>query len=501
MKRKITISERQLINTIKSVINEARRNSETNVDKSFTSFYNKMIEKAPIENIFVSFREDTHVTDVNPVNVYNTPTGFYSYPLSTFAIPENPTEDNFRGLFPFGNDREYINFFILKTHDGILTEGTDKSTLDMYVERIKKLHPNVVEVHKLCDSFIANTYSSDYINEDPERQVYHMTHLFWLFLYDVAKAVQAGNIQNRINLICREIGVNGFIDYGDKYIHRLEPMQAVFFKIKNLGKTFIYEKPRISGAFNKRAVQNKEHKVIQKLTSDIKLIKVLGYYGLADNSGKIISKGWFDFISNFYNGYARVKLNNMWNLINENGNLISPKKWYNRIGYFEKWVATVELNGKSNFINQDGELLSSKWFDQVGNFRDGLAMVKLGDKWSFISEDGELAFPDKWFDNIDSFNHGLAKVELNGKYNFIKKDGELVSLKWFNFVDDFYDKFIRVESDGKWNFITRAGKLLSPKKWFDWIGFFENGVAKVKLNGEWCNIGEDGERVLSKQMA
>ena len=57
MKRKITISEQQIISAIKKVINEARRNSETNVDESFADFYNRMIQKAPREKICVSFRE------------------------------------------------------------------------------------------------------------------------------------------------------------------------------------------------------------------------------------------------------------------------------------------------------------------------------------------------------------------------------------------------------------------------------------------------------------
>ena len=47
MKRKITISESQIINAIKKVISEARRNPETNIDESFAEFYNRMIQKAP----------------------------------------------------------------------------------------------------------------------------------------------------------------------------------------------------------------------------------------------------------------------------------------------------------------------------------------------------------------------------------------------------------------------------------------------------------------------
>ena len=133
------LTEQQIINAIKKVVSEARRNPETNIDESFTEFYNRMVQKATRENIFVSFREETHVTDINPKNIFRTPTGFYSYPLSSFNIPDNPTEAEFRRKFLFANDRKYINFFILKTHEGVLTSGTDESTLNEYAERIKKL--------------------------------------------------------------------------------------------------------------------------------------------------------------------------------------------------------------------------------------------------------------------------------------------------------------------------------------------------------------------------
>ena len=58
----------------------------------------------------------------------------------------------------------------------------------MYVDRIKKLYPTMDKIGNLCDLFI-NKYTSDYIKKDPDRKVHHGTHLFWLFLYDIAKAV------------------------------------------------------------------------------------------------------------------------------------------------------------------------------------------------------------------------------------------------------------------------------------------------------------------------
>ncbi len=239
MKRKITISEQQIINAVRKIISEARRNPLTNVDESFNDFFNRMLKKAPINNIFISFRDSIDVTDVNPKNIYNTPTGFYTYPLSRYYRKEQDemSEKDFRGIFDeFGSDRKYINFFILRTYDGVLSHETDKPTLDVYANRIKKLYANVGEVGRLCDSFIEGSYSSNHTI-----YIAHETHLFWMLLHDVVKYIKTSNKQTRINLICRNIGVNGFVDYGNGYIHQYEETQALFFKVKNIGDVFIYD--------------------------------------------------------------------------------------------------------------------------------------------------------------------------------------------------------------------------------------------------------------------
>ena len=385
MKRKNTISEQQIINAIKKVINEARRNPETNINESFNEFYNRMIQKAPRENIFVSFREDTHVTDVNPKNEFRTPTGFYSYPLSSFDIYddiyEKLTDSSFRRSFPFANDRKYINFFILKNHDGILTDKTDKSTLNMYVERIKKLYPNSSKVKELCDSFIDGSYSSDY-NKTPV----HDTHLFWLFLYDIAQAAQAGNTLTRINLICRKIGVNGFVDYeGHEYIHPAEPSQAVFFKVKSLGEIFTYEKPSISSVMIKRLIQEGQYKTIKSLPNGNRIIKLLddyntsNKYGIVDKDGNLVFKRLFERIDTFSDGFTRVRVKGMWNIINQNGEFLS-KLWFDDFGSFKNDLAEVRLGGKWNFIDQNGKILSKQWFDYIYDYNDRIAKVKLNYK-------------------------------------------------------------------------------------------------------------------------
>ena len=173
----------------------------------------------------------------------------------------------------------------------------------------------------------------------------------------------------------------------------------------------------------------------------------------------------YDFAGNFYNGYARVELNNKYNFIDVQGNLVSPNQWFDWISDFHDGYARVKLNNKWNLIDTQGKLVSpNQWFDGVVDyFSNGYAMVKLNNKWNLIDTQGKLVSPNQWFDGVGRFTYGYATVKLNGK----------------------------------WNLVDTQGKLFSPNQWFDDIGDFSNGYATVKLNGKWYKIDTKGNIVTT----
>jgi hypothetical protein len=97
----------------------------------------------------------------------------------------------------------------------------------------------------------------------------------------------------------------------------------------------------------------------------------------------------FDWVDDFYEGFARVKLNEKWNFINADGQLLS-NQWYDEISYFRSGCARVYIDGKGwNFINTEGQLLSNQWYDEVGSFSEGFARVILNRKLNFIITEGQ----------------------------------------------------------------------------------------------------------------
>ena len=167
----------------------------------------------------------------------------------------------------------------------------------------------------------------------------------------------------------------------------------------------------------------------------------------------------YDYVDTFFNGYAKIKLNNKWNYIDTQGKLVSP----------------------------------NQCFDYVSGFCSGYAKVKLNSKWNFIDTQGKLLFPNQWFDDASIFFNGYAKVRLANKSNFIDTQGNLVSPnQWFDGVDSFYSGYAEIKLNNKSNFIDTQGKLVSPNQWFDFVGDFSNGYAEVELNGKQYLIDTKG---------
>ena len=65
----------------------------------------------------------------------------------------------------------------------------------------------------------------------------------------------------------------------------------------------------------------------------------------------------------------------------------------------------------------------------------------------------------------------------------------------FNFAFDFKNDFARVKLNGKWGFVKEDGSYLVKPK-FDWARDFANGLALVKLKGKYGFINNNGSYLI-----
>ena len=60
---------------------------------------------------------------------------------------------------------------------------------------------------------------------------------------------------------------------------------------------------------------------------DLKISQKGGYYGVTDNEGNWIVEPIYDEISDFHHGYARIKKDDLYGLINEKGLVVIPVEY------------------------------------------------------------------------------------------------------------------------------------------------------------------------------
>lgn len=144
-----------------------------------------------------------------------------------------------------------------------------------------------------------------------------------------------------------------------------------------------------------------------------------------ESINKIISE-----IGDTPKGLARVMVKGKWNFVDESGRPIS-KQWFDKCEFFREGFATVKLYDKWNFIDENGKLLLDRWHDYCNSFYNGFARVKLNGKWNIIDRNGRY-ISKVWFYYCRDFGDAnfredftLVQPEFNGKYYKMDTNGKI----------------------------------------------------------------------------
>jgi hypothetical protein len=184
-----------------------------------------------------------------------------------------------------------------------------------------------------------------------------------------------------INIICRRIGVNGFIDYeGKGFIHESEPTQAIFFKVKNLGQIFTYETkdPKLRQLNDDEIVDSYDTKYIY-LKNGLYAVKVpnggTSYYIITDKNGRLFIKQRFIDVEAYKNklilvmdAYQKINfINNKKEYILDNFARFQPKISYDSDGNL---VMTDNDTNTVYVVDEDGNLINKYTEESQKSFSD-----------------------------------------------------------------------------------------------------------------------------------
>lgn len=122
----------------------------------------------------------------------------------------------------------------------------------------------------------------------------------------------------------------------------------------------------------------------------------------------------YDYVEDFYDGIARVRLDNKWGFINENGDTIVEVE-YDYVGHYSNNLATVGLNGKYGYVDANGSVVIELKYCETRSFHNDFAKIKLNDEYGYVDTNG-----DEYF--IRQKDNKIYKIKNNKKIAYLEYD-------------------------------------------------------------------------------
>jgi hypothetical protein len=222
--------------------------------------------------------------------------------------------------------------------------------------------------------------------------------------------------------------------------------------------------------------------------------------GFADQHGKTVVTPTFEDATNFHDGHASVRLNQLWGTINEEGDFLFPcTRLYPLL--FVNGFAVIreklsEKEERRGYLRSDGTMVVEPKYVLASNFECGMAWVSDGHSHGFINERGEEVIP-LVFQDVRDFREGVAPVKVDQKWGYIDPLGSCVIKPQFDAAMSFREGLARVSVDGLWGFIDHSGAFAVEPR-LAMVYDFHSGlsVASWKKRGPKGYIDKSGRCVI-----
>lgn len=247
-------------------------------------------------------------------------------------------------------------------------------------------------------------------------------------------------------------------------------------------------------------------------------------YGYMNSKGKVFIEPCFDYAEDFTEGFAKVKVNEGFGILNDKGQyVLEPEypdckyignrfiafknsKWgikgvdghklndntYEDIQPFSEGLAAAKVNGKWGFINTSGESVIKPQFDFVSTFKDGLCDIQVNDKWGLVTAGGIVVVAPSYEERIQVGGGFIVVKDANGKWGYIDKYGNTLAGYNYETAKAFNEGLAAVNTGGKWGYINQQGNMtIRPS--YEEASPFILGLAKVKKDNKYWYINPAGE--------
>ncbi len=222
-------------------------------------------------------------------------------------------------------------------------------------------------------------------------------------------------------------------------------------------------------------------------------------WGFLNTDGELVIELKYDKVTSFDDGFAVVKIGNVFFIINKNGEetkVLDPSIIV--IKHFSEGLAPYNDSKKKNgFLNINGEVVISAKYLSVGYFVAGLAWAKtLENKIGYIDKSGAWVIEPQFAVSKDfDLISGLARIKKNDRWGYTDKSGKIMYMNDCENMGDFSEGLAKGMKNGKVGYFNPNGEwAIAPE--FDGGRNFKNGFAAVKKGKKWGFINILGEWII-----
>ena len=434
---------------------EARRNPKQNPR---LSVYDQLLKYKDNPNVYISM---TYLPKlgINPASPWDTPNGIYCYPLQTIWHVYNIDAVKTLDKLPFRSNAPYIQVFEWNGKGNFVNVSQYKdSDLERDINKLKKMFPDAID-------------RIDYGIEHAAQQDKPASKLFYVvanIIYDgdEYKTMIKRKLGNEMDKyqeveyhkysprgrqssnIFRELGYAGFVDNGNKIIHRNEPYQAVFLSTQYIN--------HLDTILNKHYKRYKE----EQLKFSDNYIEDGMYIGTLQGHKIILAKSETEKRLPYAEAVEYCKsLGNGWRLPTIDEMAFISKNFDNNWGDENK-----SLNTSPYWTITTDEVVvhpKNKHFNIMGKGRQSISMGVIAVKNILpngkYSTDGYIKYPES-NGGIYIGDYKNKKMILSPKSLAMEADVWVESEKYINSLSGW-----KVPTKDEWTFIHDNANLLPPE--------------------------------------
>lgn len=214
----------------------------------------------------------------------------------------------------------------------------------------------------------------------------------------------------------------------------------------------------------------------------------------------------YELAGNFKNGYASVKLNGKWGIIDQNGEQASDII-YDEKPCLQDGYVYVKYHGKWGIIDKHGCTIFDTIYDDIFLSQNELAIVCVDQKWSVINLNGTYIM-ELTCDGAHWLGKEFIEIVKNKKHGVIKINGELIIKPQYDSIKLTEEEVFVVgnnpnesKNDWKYGLVDLNGNLLVSPIYSSQrnVMKFHEGLAKVWDNNKFGYINTRGELVIEPQ--